>query len=175
MGIRLFVYVITVDYFFYFFCYDCRGPSWIHDKSMAHNNSSRLPSNQSPISRELSSGGCSVVRVLEVELAHMIIFMFFLDLFQDLTGIVLSVVDDIPVDRETSVWLRQSRDHSRLSLFEILIGVWLRACILKVYMRLRECFRLYCLYKKTPVSQIGEPMFYKGQKTYPTPANISQI
>ena len=74
----------------------------------------------------------------------------FLNLFQDLTCAILSVVGDVLVDSETPVVTSSISRISRFSLSEVLIRVGLRACIHR-----GECacvcerLRLYCISKKS--------------------------
>ena len=73
----------------------------------------------------------------------------FLDLFQDLTGTILSVIGDVPVDSEAPVVTSSISRICRLSLSEVLIVIELRACIHR-----GECacvcerLRLYCVSQK---------------------------
>jgi hypothetical protein len=53
----------------------------------------------------------------------------FLDLLQDLTGPILLVIDDVPVDSDTSMVTSSISRICRLSLSEVLIGVRLHACL----------------------------------------------
>ena len=53
----------------------------------------------------------------------------FLDLFQDLTGTILSVIGDVPVDSEAPVVTSSILRIRRLNLWEVLVKIELRVCI----------------------------------------------
>ena len=73
----------------------------------------------------------------------------FLNLFQDLTGDILSVVGNVLVDSKTSVMTSSISKICRLGLSEVLIWAGLRACI-----HMGECacvcerMLLYCVLQK---------------------------
>jgi len=92
-----------------------------------------------------------LVRFLVMELIHQSLSSrlgtnarFFLDLFQDLTGDILSVVDDVPVDSKASVVILSILTICGHSLSKVLIRIRLGECEC-VYERLR----LYCVLKKS--------------------------
>ena len=73
----------------------------------------------------------------------------FLDIFQNLTVAILTVVGDVLVDSKAPVVILSISRICRLSLLEVLIEVGLRVCIHRnkcvcVYERLR----LYCVSQK---------------------------
>ena len=77
----------------------------------------------------------------------------FLNLFQNFTGVILSLICYMPVDSETLVVTSSISRICRLSLSEVHIGLVLRACI-----HTGECgcvcerLRLYCVSKNKLIS-----------------------
>ena len=77
----------------------------------------------------------------------------FLNLFQDLTGTILSVVGNVPADSEAPVVTLPILRICWLNLSEVLIGVGLRACV-----RRGKCacmFELLCLYRGSQKNEVS--------------------
>lgn len=97
-----------------------------------------------------------MVRFLVIEPAHQGSSLrlgtgvrIFINLLQELTGTILSVVGNVPVDSEAHVMTSLISRIYRFSLLELLIGLGLHLCIRRVECTcICECLCLYCALKK---------------------------